>query len=467
MSESPKPGPEPLHGLIGIARRRLDGEDGAHDRQERLQELQVLMAARRSQRAFVKRWGPRFGVVLAAAAAIVLILSPRHDCKLALDVVHGTLASTGYIQSMDKGGAELRFSDGTRVGLEDATRLRVSAISGVGAHLLLESGISHVAVVHLPKAEWTVEAGPYEVVVTGTEFDVSWSSTEEIFELRMKRGSVLVRGPLLPADATVKGEQSLLVRLRDGQAQWTTRPTASAMPAATAEPQLPGTSAAEGSAANSDPSSAAAAESAHSASATPAASAAWSSLFSTGDFAGIVQQAEALGIDRAVSESSQRNLAALADAARYARRNDVARKALTAERRRFPRSTQAHDAAFFLGGVSESEGSLEQAIEWYARYLGEEPRGTYASEALGRRMIAVHRSQGTEQARSIARTYSSVSPKARTLPRRRSSSIAHDRGARHAYRARRRYRCTAPVACSPRCGHRDVARRGAPSFSAQ
>jgi TolA-binding protein len=134
-------------------------------------------------------------------------------------------------------------------------------------------------------------------------------------------------------------------------------------------------------------------------------------LFSAGDFAGVVQQAEVLGIDRAVSESSQRNLGALADAARYARRNDVARKALTAERKRFPKSTQAHDAAFFLGGVSESEGSLGQAVEWYARYLEEEPRGTYASEALGRKMIAVHRSQGAEQARSIARAYLDRFPK--------------------------------------------------------
>jgi TolA-binding protein len=413
VSESSKPRAEPLDGLIGVARRRLDGEDGSHDRQERIRQLQVVMDARRAQRTYVRRWSPRFALVLVAAAAVVMILSHRRDPRLALDVLHGTLASTGYIQSMDQGGAELRFSDGTRVNLRDDTRLRVSSISNVGARLLLENGSSHVVVVHRPKAEWTIEAGPYEVMVTGTEFDVAWSAADEVFELRMQRGSVLVRGPLLPANAMVNTDQSLLVRLRDGQAQWTTRPASGIAPTSSAEPLSPAAGEPGSASTTSDQHPPAAAESGRGAAGTPAASASasWGNLFSTGDFAGIVQQAEALGIERAVAESSQRNLAALADAARYARRNDVARKALGAERKRFPKSAQAHDAAFFLGGVSESEGSLERAVEWYARYLEEEPRGTYASEALGRKMIAVHRSQGVEPARPIARTYLDRFPK--------------------------------------------------------
>lgn len=411
MSESPKPRAEPLDGLIGVARRRLDGESSADHSHEQLHL--VLSRLDDRKRSGVRRWSLRFAPALAIAAAIVLVFALRRRAALVLEVVHGTLASTGYIQSMDQGGAELRFSDGTRVNLQDDTRLRVSSISGVGARLLLENGSSHVAVVHRPKAEWTVEAGPYEVMVTGTEFDVAWSAADEVFELRMQRGSVLVRGPLLPANATVSTDQSLLVRLRDGQAQWTTRPASGIAPTSSTEPPSPTTGEPSNASTTSDQRPAAAAESGRGAANTPAASASasWGSLFSTGDFAGIVQQAEVLGIDRAVAESSQRNLAALADAARYARRNDVARKALGAERKRFPKSAQAHDAAFFLGGVSESEGSLEQAVEWYARYLEEEPRGTYTSEALGRKMIAVHRSQGAEPARSIARTYLDRFPK--------------------------------------------------------
>jgi TolA-binding protein len=410
MSDGSNPHTE-LDQLLGVARRRLDGERTADHAEE---QLHLLLSRLNEQKTIssARRWSLRLAPALAVAAAIALVFSLRRDPRLALDVVHGTLASTGYIQSMDRGGAELRFSDGTRVSLQDETRLRVSAISSVGARLLLENGSSHVAVVHRPKADWMVEAGPYEVVITGTEFDVSWSAADEIFELRMSRGSVLVRGPLLPAGATVNTDQSLLVRLRDGQAQWTTRPATAATPASSTEALLPPADE-QASTGTSDLHPPTTAESGRGNSGTPAASssASWGTLFSSGDFAGIVQQAEALGIERAVSESSQRNLAALADAARYARRNDVARKALGAERKRFPKSAHAHDAAFFLGGVSESEGSLEQAVEWYARYLEEEPRGTYASEALGRKMIAVHRSQGVERARSIARTYLERFPK--------------------------------------------------------
>ena len=94
---------------------------------------------------------------------------------------------------------------------------------------------------------------------------------------------------------------------------------------------------------------------------------------------------------------------ALADAARYARRSDLARRALIAKRQRFAGSGGAREAAFFLGRLAEDNGG--GALEWYDRYLSESPRGAYASQALGRKMMLVYQQRGEAAAAPLARDY--------------------------------------------------------------
>jgi TolA-binding protein len=81
----------------------------------------------------------------------------------------------------------------------------------------------------------------------------------------------------------------------------------------------------------------------------------------------------------------------------------VARDALIALRRRFAGSTPAKQAAFLLGRLQEDE-SASAALEWYGRYLEEEPDGPHASQALGRKMLLLHR-QHAPDAEATARQY--------------------------------------------------------------
>ena len=85
---------------------------------------------------------------------------------------------------------------------------------------------------------------------------------------------------------------------------------------------------------------------------------------------------------------------------------DLARDALLAERRRFPDSPRSLDAAFRLGRVEEaSDRGLARAIEWYDEYLTRAPTGTYASEALGRKMTLMSKLGGPSRARPFAEEY--------------------------------------------------------------
>jgi hypothetical protein len=144
---------------------------------------------------------------------------------------------------------------------------------------------------------------------------------------------------------------------------------------------------------------------------------AWAAALAVGDFDAILAEADREG-PRALGSRSNDELAALADAARYRRRDELARQALLSQRRRFPASLPATDAAFLLGRLEEGDGGggsggsgggggsgLQRAVAWYDRYLAEAPSGVYASEALGREMVAVQKLHGTARARAIAEEY--------------------------------------------------------------
>jgi TolA-binding protein len=132
----------------------------------------------------------------------------------------------------------------------------------------------------------------------------------------------------------------------------------------------------------------------------------WPAALASGDWDAILTDADRTGVKTILESASGEELFALADAARYRRRLDLAREALLAERRRFPGSARAPDALFLLGRVEEAggQGSL-RALHWYEDYLARAPSGTYASEALGRRMTLTSELEGPARARPIADEY--------------------------------------------------------------
>jgi tetratricopeptide (TPR) repeat protein len=130
----------------------------------------------------------------------------------------------------------------------------------------------------------------------------------------------------------------------------------------------------------------------------------WSTLVAAGEFESVLDLAQARGFASTLARASQADLVALADAARYLRRDHEATRALQALMRRFPSSREATDAAFFLARMVEATGRDDQALRLYDQYLSADADGPYAAEALGRKMTALHR-QGDDRARRLAAEY--------------------------------------------------------------
>jgi hypothetical protein len=134
----------------------------------------------------------------------------------------------------------------------------------------------------------------------------------------------------------------------------------------------------------------------------------WSRRIANGDFDTIVREVEEHGSVRCLRELPSDRLAALGDAARYAGQTELARRALIAQRERFAGTRAAEEAAFLLGRLAEdSHEARATALGWYDLYLDEAPRGAYAAEALGRKLLLIDAEPAAppETVRGVARDY--------------------------------------------------------------
>jgi TolA-binding protein len=243
--------------------------------------------------------------------------------------------------------------------------------------------------------------------VKGTEFIADWKKAEEHLEVSLVKGSVAVNGPVLQEPIILHAGQRLLIHVREKEVlirdidaatdeEDPVTPAESEGPALPPQPLAP------------MPSHEPVAKRAHS-SRSPARTAAkprgWVAALAGGKVDTILEQAESYGLEATLAEAAPDDIAALADAARYRQREDVARSALRASRRRFPGSRWSSDAAFLLARLEEAGRRLDVALTWYDQYLNEAPGGAYAAEALGRKMTVVKRLYGDERARPVANEY--------------------------------------------------------------
>jgi ferric-dicitrate binding protein FerR (iron transport regulator) len=384
---------------------------------QRVEGIQRLLS-----RAAESRRGARFSARSLAALALavgVLVVG----VVFAVSGVRGRLATTSALSyavddgHVAKGGGieadssnppRLRFSDGTEVLLGPKTKAALRSVDSRGARLSLVEGSARVDVVHKPAASWLIDAGPFVVVVTGTAFTVQWNPIDEEFDLKMERGTVEVSGPLSDGAISLRSGQRLVVRVRQRETLIRDADDVPAKLDPEDKPSEPPASPVNVGAAEVEVSAATAP--AHSGQAAgdrviDRATDHWSVELARGEFEAIVQQAERRGLDASLAEASSVDLAALADAARYGRHDDVARRALLAQRRRYPASGAARDASFLLGRLEETRHDVAGAVEWFDRYLTESPLGTYASEALGRKMVLIQQLYGDGRARPVAKEY--------------------------------------------------------------
>jgi hypothetical protein len=367
-----------------------------------LERVKVRVERHRASRS---RRGAVRGLLLVAAAVLLvvtgrMVLVRRQPQPIAYRVEGGEMLREGYVRARPGEHPRVSFSEGSVVALADDARMRVVDVDERGGRLAVEEGEVRADIVHLSGARWTFEAGPYSVDVRGTSFSLDWHGSDGAFDLRLRTGLLDIHTPWSPAPIVLHGGQRLTVRSSDHEVTIRDLDDLSVV-------YGPGGPAASAAAGVPDPS--ALPESPKVTPASPGASAKprrtnWSERMASGDLQSIVDEAVAHGIEATVQERTSEELSVLEAAARYQKRPDVARRALLAQRARFAGSPRAKEAAFLLGRMAEGADGAA-ALDWYGRYLSEDPDGAFAAEAMGRDMSLTNRTFGRDRARPLAETY--------------------------------------------------------------
>jgi len=342
----------------------LPGADSGRD-PELARLLATVSALESPVRAKTRRWPWAAAAVAVVAAALVVLMFARRDLSYEVQGMARVEARSVAAESSEP--VHLRFSDGSTFELAPGAQVRVGETTADGSELALLRGAINANVVHRARSRWSVAAGPFEVVVVGTRFEARWDAESRRVSVELHEGAVEVKGGGLSEPVVVRAGQ----RLEAGTARDDWRLTALSSKAQ--PPMEPAPSASEAAIAEVPPPAVPA----------PVASVSWPALLSRSEFATIVAQAEAMGIDRCLTSCSVANLRALADAARYTGKFELAERSLLSLRRRSP--AQAAAAGFYLGRLYEARGRKTEALRMYEGYLLEAPRGDYAKEAAAGR----------------------------------------------------------------------------------
>jgi transmembrane sensor len=333
---------------------------------------------------------------LAFAASLVLGIFGwlRYQSKSPLSFYTGTEHASGHVGALLTAiGPEplpIHFSDGTVLSMASATRARVTETSSRGANVILEEGALSVAVVHRDASSWHVSAGPYTVLVTGTQFDVRWGTREQTLSLDLHQGSVTVLGPSLgPSGRHVLSGESLRVSVAEKHEDASTPAPAVTGETGSAPAPREDVAKAPGSDSNGG-----------------AAHGSWRQLAIDGHYADALAAAESEGFDTACRHASASDLLLLGDTARFAGSKKRAEQAFQLARARFAGSHEAAISAFGLGRIAYDEHrNYPDAARWFRTYLREEPSGSLARLAAGRLIEAETAAGDIEAARASASAY--------------------------------------------------------------
>lgn len=347
----------------------------------RLERIRAIGAQRRRRNRRAVGVGVGASLAFAAVLAFFLLRSPPLTYEVA-----GTRGEVGkWVAAPADASSTLSFSDGSELELHPAGRARVSGLGKRGASVLLENGTVTARVIHRDETDWRITAGPFEVHVVGTTFDAAWSSAEETLSISLQEGRVEVTGSCLDGPVAVSTGENVRLSCRNVVVASRPEPLPTTAPSATTAPALPGPG----------PSQVPSVQNAESPS--------WRELAKRGEYKQAVELLEQNGID-AMLRSPAAELLEIADLARLAGRNDLARKLYLKLRDSHAGSDAAAVAAFQLGRTgTDSE-------RWLRAYLEERPNGSLAAEALGR-LLEIEHAAGRPSARTTAEQYLSRFPK--------------------------------------------------------
>ncbi|HWB78380.1 MAG TPA: FecR family protein, partial [Nannocystaceae bacterium] len=192
--------------LEALGRHVAEAQDALREDHRADVRARLLAHAEPSRTSWI-----RAGAIAAAFAAVVLFMVWPQARPLTFEVgqTRGTVGA--WMSAPAERGELLRFSDGSEIELQPRAQARVAELDRGVVRVVLERGAADVRIEKGGERAWHIDAGPYLVVVTGTQFRVSWDPQRESFELDLREGSVIIEGPQLERAQELGAGQSVRI----------------------------------------------------------------------------------------------------------------------------------------------------------------------------------------------------------------------------------------------------------------
>lgn len=303
------------------------------------------------------------------------------------------VAGSGHLIASESIPVGVRLSDRSQINLQPHTTVRLAALKDGVVITRVSQGTLDVDVVHQQHTNYQFFAGPYLVKVIGTAFRLSYEPESQIFDLKMRTGTVEVVEPD-GSSRRVSGTEAL--HLESGR--FANVVDAAVLAEDSNEPSRKNKD--DLAAKNLDPSFRGASLPPQSKSVPD-----FRTLASQGNFAEIVRLAQAQGVAELLISAPADQLQELAQAARYSGQFELAERVWQKMSSRFGLSLAGQNAVFFLGRLAEQRGQHANALGRYESYLRTSPQGVYAQEAWGRKLQLSEKSRGKEATRHVAEQY--------------------------------------------------------------
>ncbi|MEM6956176.1 MAG: FecR domain-containing protein [Myxococcota bacterium] len=356
-----------------------------------------------------RRRGPWAVGAIAAAAAVLLVVWVTRPEPLSF-VAGAAAGEAGPTYE----SADLAFSDGSTI--DGEASVQVQELTPRGARVRLQRGTLRADITHREDTAWRFIAGPFEVQVIGTAFDLRWEPEAERFSIALREGEVEVRGPAIVrrvragehfehslADEAAEQAESveaaeLVERAEPVEAADTSPETNEPVEPAETATRTDGIENGRADATRETRTRRARASAAREQAREAARLARAGEHRRAYDIASNVGWSQTLGLLGAADRL------ALGNAARVLRRRELAREAYEGAREG-ERGVRAR-AAFALGRLAiDLSSAPAEGARWFERAIQDDPRGPLAREAQGRLFEAYAAAGNARSAERAARAY--------------------------------------------------------------
>lgn len=361
-------------------------------------------------------WIAAAAAVLIGTAGLLLFNranSPSPDSFFEYTVTNAdtTGGENQWILAPQKGNAEIKFVQGSRFAIKDNGAVRILSHTPKLVHIELHTGQLNSKVKGNGITNWKISAGPFQLSVLGTQFNVDWNLQKGTLRVQLQKGVVLVQGGSI-SDHGIRlyAGHTLAANSLDGTFEVTTGKNnkKKTVPEEIATSNLlnPSTVNSKASAENFEDEFVAPSQLTPSGAKHAAKTPRWLTYYKKDDFHMAQKAIESAGLSRLLQTASAQDLWKISQIYRHIGDSVTTNRALLQIRKRYPASSKAKISAFILGrNMMEQQHNSSQAAAWFEQYIKESPNGTMIQEAYNRLFSAYSSSGQTQRTVDAADRY--------------------------------------------------------------